>query len=165
MWQQSSTLAERTPEASPDMAASSTTRRGNGRGYGGPAKGKGSDAPSFGASLENRISGDEAADPAVREWAAIKAMTREQQAEIVTDVVLSIAINGERDNDRTTAALGFLDRVIGKPVQRNLNINTDATPQAGVDRPPPETREEWIARRRRELAGNALLGSPAGTAD
>lgn len=32
---------------------------------------------------------------------------------------------------------------------------------AAVDRPPNETREEWIARQQRAL----LLGSPAGTAD
>lgn len=151
------------------MPTSSTTRRGNGsgkgQGWGGAAKGAGSEAPSFKDSLENRIDGSETKDRAVVEWAAIKAMSREQQAEALNDVILHIAINGERENDQLNAAFGFQDRILGKAVQRNLNINTDASPHTGVDRPPPETREEWLARRRRELAGRSMLGTPAGTAD
>ncbi len=35
-----------------------------------------------------------------------------------------------------------------------------------VDRPPSETREQWVARRQRELDGtHRLLDVPAGTAD
>lgn len=147
------------------MAATRGTRHGNGAGWGGPARGAGSDAPSFTASLENRIDGAEAFDPTVRLSAAVKAMTREQQAEMLNDVILDIALHGERDADRVTAVFGFQNRVLGAPVQRNLNINTDAPQHAGVDRPPPATREEWLARRKRELAGAAMLESPAGSAD
>lgn len=147
------------------MPSSSTTRRGKGRGWGGPAKGAGSKAPSFTDSTENRIDRTVSTQPLVREWAAIKAMTREAQAEALNDVILHIAINGERENDQLAAAFGFQDRILGKAVQRNLNINADATPHAGVDRPPPETREEWLARRKRELAGRAPMGAAAGSAD
>jgi hypothetical protein len=154
------------------MAATRGTRRGNGAGcpdskgtgWGGPAKGAGSSAPSFSDSLEHRIDGAVTADPDVRAWAEIKAMSREQQAEDLNDVILRIAHYGDRENDRLTAAFGFQDRILGKTVQRNLNINTDATPLSGVDRPPPETREAWIARRKRER-GEALMGSPVGSAD
>jgi hypothetical protein len=36
---------------------------------------------------------------------------------------------------------------------------------AGIDRPPNETREQWIERRKRELRAAAALGTAAGTAD
>jgi hypothetical protein len=34
-----------------------------------------------------------------------------------------------------------------------------------VDRPPAETREEWLERRKRELAANTAVGSAAGSAN
>jgi hypothetical protein len=34
-----------------------------------------------------------------------------------------------------------------------------------VDRPPRETREEWLDRRKRELGAAALMGTPAGAAE
>jgi hypothetical protein len=34
-----------------------------------------------------------------------------------------------------------------------------------VDRPPEETREQWLARRGRELAANAVVGAAAGAAN
>jgi len=37
--------------------------------------------------------------------------------------------------------------------------------QASIDRPPPETRDEWTARRQRELRASATVGAPTGTAD
>lgn len=156
MWQQSSTLAKRTPEASPDMAASSTTRRGNGRGYGGPAKGKGSDAPSFGASLENRISGDEAADPKVRFRAMLKAMDRAEQAEALNELVLNIAVDGKRDNDRLAAIFGFQNRILGTPVARTVNLNGELAHLTDAEL---AEREAWLEA---ELGGEG--GDQAGAA-
>lgn len=151
------------------MPTSSTTRRGNGsgkgQGWGGPAKGAGSKARSFTDSLENRISGDVSADPKVQFRAWLKTMDRAEQAEALNELVLDMAVHEELARDRLAAVFGFQRRVLGDPPQRVLNIHADATPHTGVDRPPPETREEWLARRRRELAGRSMLESPAGTAD
>jgi hypothetical protein len=107
------------------MAASSATRRGKGRGYGGPAKGAGSDAPSFVESQENRISGDVSADPKVQFRAMLKALDRADQAEALNELVLNIAVNGERDNDRLAAIFGFQNRILGTPVARTVNLNGD----------------------------------------
>lgn len=43
------------------------------------------------------------------------------------------------------------------------DVNTTVTDTA--DRPPRETREEWIARRKHEVGAALLMGAPAGTAD
>ena len=66
---------------------------------------------------------------------------------------------------RVAAAVALLDRGWGKP-----SASVDVTTQGqalvnSVDRPPKETREEWLERRRRELHTAALLGAPAGTAN
>ncbi len=51
---------------------------------------------------------------------------------------------------------------IGMFVDRTEN-NTKLTVHDAIDRPPQETREQWIARRQRDL--NAALGTTVGTAD
>lgn len=138
------------------MPTSSTTRRGNGsgkgQGWGGAAKGAGSKAPSFTESLENRIDGAEAADPAVREWAAIKAMSREQQAELVKDEMLRISLKGEREGDRVVAGKAILDRIEGTPVTRNLNLNGDLS----------HLSDDELAQRRAWLEGELNSGRDAG---
>lgn len=44
-------------------------------------------------------------------------------------------------------------------------VTSDVTIQDSADRPPRETRDEWLARRRRELAGQLQSMPVAGTAD
>ncbi len=108
------------------MAASSGTRRGNGGmgvGWGGPANGPGSSAPSFSDSLENRIGGVAPADPQVRQSKAEREAKRLEQAEAVKDEIYRIATKGAREADRVNAGVAFLNRVEGMPVARNLNLN------------------------------------------
>lgn len=53
---------------------------------------------------------------------------------------------------KVPAAVALLDRGYGKPAQAiygQLDANLSI---GGIDRPPRETLEEWLARRRRELA-------------
>lgn len=50
---------------------------------------------------------------------------------------------------------------IGMFVERT---QSDVTIHDAIDRPPQETREQWLARREKELTGGAL-GTTAGTAD
>jgi hypothetical protein len=47
----------------------------------------------------------------------------------------------------------------------DARVRADVSVAQPVDAPPPETREEWIARRRREVQSAALLGATAGSAD
>lgn len=63
-----------------------------------------------------------------------------------------------------TAALGQLAKVLGMAPDKHEHSGPDGGPieHAFVDRPPNETREEWLARRARELAN---VGAAAGTAD
>ncbi|QLP96448.1 MAG: hypothetical protein HZY79_02195 [Rhodoblastus sp.] len=45
--------------------------------------------------------------------------------------------------------------LLGKVLPTQLASDPDAPPAIavlGIDRPPPETREEWLARRKREMA-------------
>lgn len=57
----------------------------------------------------------------------------------------------------------LLERGFGKPVQHTQN-DTTLTLRDAIDRPPHETREQWLARRQKEL-GIGALGTTAGTAD
>jgi len=138
------------------MAASSTTRHGNGRGYGGPAKGAGSDAPSFSQSLENRIAGDVSSDPKVQFRAMLKAMDRAAQAEALNELVLNIAVDGERDNDRLAAIFGFQNRILGTPVARTVNLNGELGHLSDAEL---AEREAWLEA---ELGGEG--GDQAGAA-
>jgi hypothetical protein len=138
------------------MPSSSTTRRGKGRGWGGPAKGAGSKAPSFTDSLENRIDGSEANTWKVQFRAWLKTMDRAEQAEALNELVLDIAINGERDNDRLAAVFGFQNRILGTPVARTVNLNGDLSNLSDDEL---SEREAWLEA---ELGGEG--GDQAGTA-
>lgn len=140
------------------MPTSSTTRRGNGsgkgQGWGGPAKGSGSEAPSFTESLENRIDGSEANAWKTQFRAWLKSMDRAEQAEALNELVLDIAVNGERDNDRLAAVFGFQNRILGTPVARTVNLNGDL---ANLSDAELAEREAWLEA---ELGGEA--GDQAG---
>jgi hypothetical protein len=138
------------------MPSSSTTRRGKGRGWGGPAKGAGSKAPSFTDSLENRIDGSEANTWKVQFRAWLKTMDRAEQAEALNELVLDIAINGERDNDRLAAVFGFQNRILGTPVARTVNLNGDLSNLSDDEL---SEREAWLEA---ELGGEG--GDQAGKA-
>ena len=142
------------------MPTSSTTRRGNGsgkgQGWGGPAKGAGSKARSFTDSLENRIDGSEANAWKTQFRAWLKSMDRAEQAEALNELVLDIAVNGERDNDRLAAVFVFQNRILGTPVARTVNLNGDL---ANLSDAELAEREAWLEA---ELGGEG--GDQAGTA-
>lgn len=152
------------------MAATSGTRRGNGcgkgQGWGGPAKGAGSDAPSFSDSLENRIGGVEPFDEQVRQSAAEREVMRKEQAEELKDELYRIGKHGLRESDRVPAITAFLNRVEGMPIARNVNLNTEMS----------NLTDEQLVEERARLAaqldpgfggaaGAVSAESPAGPAD
>ena len=66
---------------------------------------------------------------------------------------------------RVAAAVALLDRGWGKPMQTlSASMAIEQIP-AGIDAPPstPETREEWLARRKQEL--NAIVSAVKASAD
>lgn len=141
------------------MAASSGTRRGNGGmgvGWGGPANGPGSSAPSFVDSLENRIGGVAPLDPQVRQSKAEREARRLEQAEAVKDEIYRIATKGVREADRVNAGVAFLNRVEGMPVARNLNLNGEL-----FDLTDDELRDELD---RLAAGSGAVPGDPPGIA-
>lgn len=56
------------------------------------------------------------------------------------------------------ACTALLERGFGKPLQP---IESEVTIREAIDRPPGETREQWLERRKRELA----TATPMGHAD
>lgn len=65
---------------------------------------------------------------------------------------------------RVAAAIALLDRGWGKPTQPTEHTGA-VTIEGVVDRPPNETRADWVARRQHEIHTAALLGPAAGSAD
>lgn len=57
------------------------------------------------------------------------------------------------------ACQAILDRGFGKPTQP---LETDMVIRDAIDRPPAETREQWIERKRRELATTPVAGHANG---
>ena len=66
---------------------------------------------------------------------------------------------------RVDAAHKLIERAEGKAAQSVDVTSGGAALTRSVDRPERETREQWIERRRREIAGTAIMGAPAGSAD
>ena len=94
------------------------TRHGNGRGWGGPAKGA-SDKPAAPFEPGNQA----AVGHGAWDWQAIT--DRRQQAELVKDQLYSLTFTGETGQVRVAAADKFLSRIEGAPVSRNVNFNAD----------------------------------------
>lgn len=84
---------------------------------------------------------------------------------------------GKSEMARIAAARELLDRGYGKSTQPlsgdpdNPSVFPDKieirVTRPTIDRPPDETREEWIARRKRELTGvtSPIVGTPTRTAN
>ena len=102
-------------------------RRGNGAGHGGPATGKGWGGPARPGNGSPGMLIPGGATKAARETAAEKEARRAEQADRMRDILADIAENGEHDQVRIMAISAFLDRVEGRPVARNLNVDTSMT--------------------------------------
>lgn len=102
------------------------------------------------------------------------ARAREQQAHALWDEAIQTARNAT-DKDSALCARVQVDaltklasklnrRVYGEKL--DIESDTHVTVHDDTDRPPIETREQWVARRARELGVDPrLLGTPAGAAD
>ena len=100
----------------PKRHATAGTRKGHGTGYGGRAKGAGSDAPMQPPFEPGNTS---AAGPHDNTTGA------EQRAEMLAIITEIAKDKNQPGMARISAADKWLDRYEGKPLARNLNINTD----------------------------------------
>lgn len=83
------------------------------------------------------------------------------------DYLLSVLRNEQNDTktrfDAAVAAAPYVHAKLSSVEQKHSGeIGMKGDP---VDRPPRETREEWLERRKRELGSAAILGAPAGSAE
>ena len=83
------------------------------------------------------------------------------------DYLLALLRDEENDKalrfDAAVAAAPYVHAKLSSVEQKHTGeIGMRGDP---VDRPPRETREEWLERRKRELGTAALLGAPAGSAE
>lgn len=122
----------------PRGGARSTTRRGNGAGK--PAK-------AFGANNQPAAEAKSAGHAVAAE---IRERIAARKNEIL-DAQFDRALNLEHPQGHQAAA-DLLNRVMPP----ESKVQAEVSVGAGVDAPPPETREEWLARRKREAA---LLGA------
>ncbi len=93
------------------MARSSSTRRGNGAGWGGPAKGAGNQDAGPGRP-------DAETAPAIQ---AAKA----ERLEAVKAKIFDLAMNADRQETQLQAAVAFLNREEGTPIARSITVQTD----------------------------------------
>ncbi len=87
---------------------------GKGDGWGGPAKG---------ASASRIRPGDPEGIQAMGNDPDVKAKA-EQRGELVREHLFNLALGAARQETQVAAAVAYLDRTEGKPVQRNVNLNT-----------------------------------------
>ena len=104
------------------MAASSTTRRGNGAGWGGPAKG---------ASTSRIKPGDPDGIQAMSNDADVKARAQ-QRIEALKDHLFSLATGAQREETQLAAAVAYLNREQGMPIARTVTA-TVADPNSLTD--------------------------------
>jgi hypothetical protein len=83
--------------------------------------------------------------PELRE---VEALARKASPAAVRRLVEWMNCNNARAS--VAACNAILDRGFGKPTQSTEHTGA-VTVHGAIDRPPQETREEWMARRSREL--------------
>ncbi len=76
-----------------------------------------------------------------------------------------LMMHAESEQAQVSAAKELLDRAYGKAPQSIESDISGTLHMIGdtVDKPPSETREEWIARRARELGVGSAVGAAART--
>ncbi len=87
------------------------------------------------------------------ELAEIEALCRELSPKAVKRLAEWMASDNARAS--VTACMGIMERGFGKPMQPS---EMEMTIRDAIDRPPHETREEWLARRERELGTMPVAG-------
>lgn len=110
-----------------------------------------------GGSLLSPVDMDEEIAAAVQSVEVVERPKRNADGEVEIEHVRKVRLNDK---------LGALTQI-----GRHLGMFTDKTEHSGavqhdhgfVDKPPPETREEWLERRSRELSRD--VGSAAGSSD
>ena len=92
-----------------------------GPGWGGAAKGQGNGSPP--GDLVQALAAR--SDPVAMMTAAERRERDERWAEEMLGVLHSVATRGEAEQSRVIAADKLLDRLQGKPIARNMNLNRD----------------------------------------
>ena len=118
---------------------------GNGPGWGGPAKGFVSKPPRAFDGTEPAFANVRASDmnhdpetQAAREAGRSKTRLRREQhdkhLDRLNEIALGMAVGTAQDlNVSIAAAREFADRVVGKPIQTNINANVRRTPAEFTD--------------------------------
>jgi hypothetical protein len=91
-------------------------RRGNGAGWGGPAKG---------ASTSRFGRGDDKLPMQGKAWTADVVREREARLAALKDKIFDLANTAEREETQLAAAVAYLNREEGLPVARQLTATTD----------------------------------------
>ena len=98
------------------MGESSATRHGNGSGWGGPAKGAGNGNP------RSQDAGRDAWTMGMPGDAEAKEAKRVERVERMKGILVEIAEDdGQPASARVNAAVAYLNREEGMPVQQNVN--------------------------------------------
>lgn len=115
-------------------AATSGTRRGNGAGWGGPAKGAGhGKRPAFTPDTAPRGHGW-----VVTTGSEVERKARDaERAALIRDHLYTLATTAERQEAQITASVAFLNRVEGLPVSRG---------ELDVRRPLSDLKDDELAR-------------------
>lgn len=121
------------------------TRRGNGAGWGGPAKG---------ASASRIAPGDPDGIQAMSNDEDVKARAA-RRSEIMRDHLFRLAQHAQREETQIAAAVAYLDRTEGKPVALNINHNVSDPAQLSDDE-----LSAIAARGRREAPAEAPADAP-----
>ena len=112
------------------MTRSSSTRRGHGAGWGGPAKGAGNHDAGPGRPR--------------KEAAEVIAMAKEARSAALKDQLLTLAFEAEREETQLQASVAYLNREEGMPVARH-DMTTQGQRIGYVIPAPPEAEsaEAW----------------------
>ena len=96
------------------------TRQGNGRGYGGPAKGEG----SRGAKGVGRPN---------REAAEVIALQKAARIEAMKEHLIGLALHSERESDQITATLGYLKHEDAGAAPAKVEVAVTTNVQRNLD--------------------------------
>jgi hypothetical protein len=117
------------------MPITRTTRKGNGLGHGGEAKGAGKGdgwgGPATGAPKRTFNEATALLAVAKRDDAAEKAL-REQRLAAIDDMVFTIAMQAEREETKLSACVAYQTRKLGAPIARTVTA-TVTDPNAMTD--------------------------------
>ncbi len=100
-------------DVKPKQKATAGTRKGNGPGWGGPAKGPGQQGPGNSGGRRPR------------EVEALMRAEREERIAALTAHLTDLAFSAEQENIRFQATVAALNRLEGTPISRSMKVEND----------------------------------------